>query len=78
VEKELSRTTSTDRDISTGLPSPASAACVRKPFILEKAFGGDVTALVAHFVAEASLDPDQIQQLRQLLAQKKNPREKRT
>ena len=45
---------------------------------LEKAFGGDVTALVAHFVAEASLDADQVEQLRQLLAQKKNPREKRT
>src|SRR5438874_4027909 len=54
--------------------------CVRQEgrSFLEKAFGGDVTALVAHFVAEASLDRDQIEQLRQLLAQKKNPREKRT
>jgi BlaI family transcriptional regulator, penicillinase repressor len=54
--------------------------CVRQEgrSFLEKAFGGDVTALVAHFVAEASLEPGQIQQLRQLLAQKKNPREKRT
>ena len=44
---------------------------------LEKAFGGDVAALLAHFVAEASLDRDQIEQLRRLLAQKRNPREKR-
>src|SRR5436309_4609529 len=53
--------------------------CVRQEgrSFLEKAFGGDVTALVVHFVAEASLDRDQIEQLRQLLAQKKNPREKR-
>ena len=53
--------------------------CVRQEgrSFLEKAFGGDVTALVAHFVAEASLDQDQIEQLRQLLAQKKSPREKR-
>jgi BlaI family transcriptional regulator, penicillinase repressor len=54
--------------------------CVRQEgrSFLEKAFGGDVAALVAHFVAEASLDQEQIEQLRQLLAQKKNPREKRT
>ena len=54
--------------------------CVRQEgrSFLEKAFGGDVAALVAHFVSEASLDPDQIEQLRQLLAKKKNPREKRT
>jgi BlaI family penicillinase repressor len=54
--------------------------CVRQEgrSFLEKAFGGDVAALVAHFVTEASLDRDQIEQLRQLLAQKKNPREKRT
>jgi BlaI family transcriptional regulator, penicillinase repressor len=54
--------------------------CVRQESrsFLEKAFGGDVTALVAHFVEEASLDQDQIEQLRQLLAKKKSPREKRT
>lgn len=39
---------------------------------LEKAFGGDVAALVAHFVEESSLDRDQIEQLRRMLAQKKN------
>jgi len=54
--------------------------CVRQEgrSFLEKAFGGDVAALLAHFVAEASLDVDQIEQLRRLLAQKKNPKEKRT
>src|SRR5262245_29946180 len=54
--------------------------CVRQEgrSFLEKAFGGDVAALLAHFVAEASLEPDQIEQLRQLLAQKKNPKGKRT
>ena len=54
--------------------------CVRQEgrTFLEKAFGGDVAALVAHFVSDASLDPQQIEELRQLLAQKKSPREKRT
>lgn len=54
--------------------------CVRQEgrSFLEKAFGGDVAALVAHFVAESSLDAEQIDQLRQLLARKKNPKEKRT
>jgi BlaI family penicillinase repressor len=54
--------------------------CVRQEgrSFLEKAFGGDVAALVAHFVEDSSLNRDQLEQLRQLLAQKKNPREKRT
>ncbi len=54
--------------------------CVRQEgrSFLEKAFGGDVAALLAHFVTESSLDRDQIEQLRQLLAQKKNSQEKRT
>jgi BlaI family penicillinase repressor len=53
--------------------------CVRQEgrSFLEKAFGGDVAALVAHFVSEESLDQDQMEQLRRLLAQKKNPKEKR-
>jgi BlaI family penicillinase repressor len=53
--------------------------CVRHEgrSLLEKAFGGDVAALLAHFVAESSLDRDQVEQLRQLLDQKKNPKEKR-
>jgi BlaI family transcriptional regulator, penicillinase repressor len=53
--------------------------CVRQEgrSFLEKAFAGDVAALLAHFVAEASLDRAQIEQLRRSLAQKRNPREKR-
>lgn len=45
---------------------------------LDKAFGGDVTALLAHFVEDSSLSRDQIEQLRQLLAQKRSRREKRS
>ena len=54
--------------------------CVRQEgrSFLEKAFGGDVAALVAHFVEESPLDRDQIAQLRKLLARKKGPGEKRT
>jgi BlaI family penicillinase repressor len=44
---------------------------------LEKVFGGDVGALLAHFVADASLDRDQLEQLQQVLAQQKTTREKR-
>ena len=44
---------------------------------LAKAFGGDVTALLAHFVADASLSQEQIDQLRQLLEKKTKTREKR-
>src|SRR5947209_8132964 len=53
--------------------------CVRQEgrSFLEKAFGGDVAALVAHFVEESPLDRDQIDQLRRLLARKKAPGEKR-
>lgn len=54
--------------------------CVRQEgrSFLRKAFGGDVAALLAHFVSDASLDRDQVEQLRQLLARKKTPRGKRT
>ena len=53
--------------------------CVRMEgrSFLDKVFGGDVSALLAHFVADAALDQVQIEQLRQLLAQKQKPREKR-
>lgn len=53
--------------------------CVRQEgrSFLTKAFGGDVAALLAHFVEEASLDRDQIEQLREMLARKKDPGEKR-
>ena len=54
--------------------------CVRHEgrSFLAKAFGGDVTALLAHFVADSSLSQEQIDQLRQLLDKKKKPKEKRT
>lgn len=52
--------------------------CVRQEgrSFLEKAFGGDVGELLAHFVTEAPLDQEQIKHLRQLLARKKTAREK--
>jgi BlaI family penicillinase repressor len=54
--------------------------CVRAEgrSFLAKAFGGDVAALVAHFVAESPLDRKQIQQLRRVLARKNGPTEKRS
>lgn len=53
--------------------------CVRQKgrSFLAQAFGGDVSALLAHFVNDASLDKEQIEQLHRLLDQKKKPREKR-
>ena len=56
--------------------APAMRATEGRSF-LEKTFGGDVGALLVHFVTESSLDQDQIEQLHQLLAQKKKPRGKR-
>jgi len=52
--------------------------CVRQKSrsFLEKTFGGDVGALIAHFVTEVPLDQDQIDQLHQLLARKRKSREK--
>jgi BlaI family penicillinase repressor len=53
--------------------------CVRQEgrTFLEKAFGGNVAALLAHFVSEASLAPHEIEQLRQMLVEKQNFEEKR-
>lgn len=47
--------------------------CVRHEgrSFLEKAFGGDVRALLSHFVADSSLSTEQIEEIRQLLAAKK-------
>lgn len=52
--------------------------CVRQKgrSLLEKCFGGDVHALLVHFVNDAALDREQLDQLRQLVARKKPPREK--
>lgn len=53
-------------------PAVTRQQCVRQEArsFLAKAFGGDVAALVAHFVSDAKLDPQQLSQLRQLLASK--------
>src|SRR6478752_6588513 len=53
--------------------------CVRQEgrSFLDKVFGGDVGALLAHFVTDASLDRDQIEQLHQLLARKASTKENR-
>jgi BlaI family penicillinase repressor len=60
-------------------PTVSRRQCVRQKSrsFLEKAFGGDVGALLAHFVAEARLDRDQIEQLHQLLDRKKKSGEDR-
>lgn len=53
--------------------------CVRQEgrSFLEKVFGGDVKALVTHFVADTPLDAEQAEQLRKLLAAKKKIMEQR-
>lgn len=53
--------------------------CVREEgrSFLKKVFGGDVSALLAHFVGEASLDDKQLEQLQQLLARQKKNKERR-
>jgi BlaI family penicillinase repressor len=52
--------------------------CVRQKSrsFLKQTFGGDVGALLAHFVTEVPLDQNQIDQLHRLLAQKKTFKEK--
>ncbi len=52
--------------------------CVRQEArsFMEKVFGGDVGSLLMHFVKDASLDPEQIEDIRSLLDQKK-PRRRR-
>ena len=53
--------------------------CVRQEVrsFVDKVFGGDVRALLAHFVVDESLDECQIQELRQLLAERKTLKGKR-
>ncbi len=60
-------------------PAISRRQCVRQKgrSFLEQTFGGDVGALLVHFVTEAALDQDQIEQLRQMLAQKQKTGEKR-
>ena len=59
-------------------PAVSRQRCVRdegRSFV-EKVFGGDVRALLVHFVTDAALDADEIGQLRRLLDQKEPPRGK--
>ena len=53
--------------------------CVRQESrsFLKKVFAGDVGALVAHFVAEASLDREQLEQLQRMIAEQRKPKVKR-
>jgi BlaI family penicillinase repressor len=60
-------------------PAVSRRQCVRQKsrLFLEKAFGGDVGALLAHFVTETRLDRVQIEQLRELLDRKRKSGEDR-
>jgi BlaI family penicillinase repressor len=60
-------------------PAVSREQCVRQKgrSFLEKTFGGDVGALLVHFVTEGTLEPEQIERLRQLLDQKKRDGRKR-
>jgi len=52
--------------------------CVRQKgrTFLENVFGGDISALLTHFVTESALDQAQIEQLHKLLAEKQKPKQK--
>ncbi len=60
-------------------PAVSREKCVRQigRSFLDKVFHGDVGALVAHFVEQGSLDPKQVDALRQLLERKRSVKEKR-
>ena len=78
VEKGRWRTTSTDRGISTGLPSPADNACARKAArFWRRRSAATLQRWSLTLSQKRRWMRDQIEQLRQLLAQKRNPREKR-
>ena len=53
--------------------------CVRQESrsFVKKAFGGDLEALLVHFVTDAALDADEIDRLRKLLDQKEPRRRKK-
>jgi BlaI family penicillinase repressor len=61
-------------------PAAARDECVRREgrSFLDKVFGGDVGALVAHFVADAALDDQQLRELRKLLDGKRTGRRKKS
>jgi BlaI family penicillinase repressor len=61
-------------------PAASRHECVRREgrSFLDKVFGGDVGALVAHFVEDAPLDDEQIRELRKLLDGKRTARRKKS
>ncbi len=61
-------------------PAVTREQCVRQEgrSFTNKVFGGDVGALLVHFVEDAQLTPDEVEKLRQLLATKKDPRRRKS
>lgn len=59
-------------------PRVTRKQCVRQESrsFMNKVFGGDVGALLVHFVQDADLDPDELERLRNLLAAKDQRRRK--
>jgi BlaI family penicillinase repressor len=55
-------------------PAVSREACVRveSRSFLQRVFGGDVAPMLAHFVEDAQLSPEQLKQLRKLLDQKRD------
>ena len=56
-------------------PAVSRQACVRGEgrSFLARVFGGDVAPMLAHFVEDARLTPEQVEQLRKLLDKKETP-----
>lgn len=61
-------------------PAVTREQCVRQEgrSFMNKVFGGDVGALLVHFVEDAQLTPEEVERLRQLLASKKDPRRRKS
>lgn len=59
-------------------PAVTRTQCVRQESrsFMNKVFGGDVGALLVHFVEDAQLEPEEVERLRQLLASKTPRRRK--
>lgn len=56
-------------------PAVSRDACIREESrsFLQRVFGGDVAPMLAHFVRDNRLTPDQIRELRKLLERKGEP-----
>src|SRR5690606_21750782 len=61
-------------------PAATREQCVRQEgrSFMNKVFGGDVGALLVHFVENAQLTPEEVERLRQLLSTKKDPRRRKS